>query len=261
MRVIAVINQKGGVGKTTTTANLAHALALAGNRVTVIDLDPQSHLASCFGLNGREHRGMDDVLLQGEPIEQYLIRIRENLQLIPAGASLNDIEHLQCGTGKGALLQRALSGKCQNQDFVFIDCPPASGLLAVNALLASKEVLIPVTGDYLSLEGLSFLMATIRNFEQKLNHPLQEWIVVTRFHRRRRLGREVMEKLLSYFPDKVYATQIRETAALAECPGQGRTIFEYRPRSNGAIDYESLAGDVLHSQTLADSLEVIACDG
>lgn len=251
MRIISVINQKGGVGKTTTTANLAHALAIAGNKVTVIDLDPQSHLGSSLGIDGREYSGMDVVLLENVAIDSVSINVRDNLNLVPAGADLGQLELLsEGGSKKGTRLRDALKGQFQDQDFVLIDCPPASGLLAVNALLASQEVLIPVTGDYLSLEGLSFLMATIKNFEQKLGHHLKERIVLTRLHTRRRLGKEVLAKILEYFPNKVFATHIRETAALAECPGIGKTIFEYRAKGNGALDYQALASDVMHENTI-----------
>lgn len=256
MRIISVINQKGGVGKTTTTANLAHALALAGNKVTVIDLDPQSHLGSSLGIDGREYSGVDMVLLENASIEASIIKVRENLNLIPAGADLGQIEHLsQGGAKKGSRLRDALKGQLQGQDYILIDCPPASGLLAVNALLASQEVLIPVTGDYLSLEGLSFLMATIKNFEEKLGHHLKEWIVLTRLHTRRRLGKEVLAKILEYFPNKVFTTHIRETAALAECPGMGKTIFEYRSKSNGALDYQALANDLMYANTIKPEFE------
>jgi len=252
MRILSVINQKGGVGKTTTTVNLAHALALSGKKVTVIDLDPQSQLASSLGLNGRDYVGMDEVLLEGASIRPSVIKVREKLNLIPAGADLRQIEHLvETGAKKGARLKQALTGNLQEQDYILIDCPPASGLLAVNALMASNEVLIPVAGDYLSLEGLSFLMATIKNFEQKLGHKLKERIVLTRFHMRRRLPKEILGKILEYFPGKIFATQIRETAALAECPGAGKTIFEYRPKNNGAIDYRELAEDLMFDRTLS----------
>lgn len=251
MRIISVINQKGGVGKTTTTVNLAHALALAGKKVTLLDLDPQGHLCSSFGINNREYAGMDEVLIQQAPIEEYVIDVRKNCRLVPAGADLLQIEQLaETGAKKGTRLREALHGQFQDQDFILIDCPPASGLITVNALLASQEVIIPVTGDYLALEGLSFLMSTIRNFEKKLGHNLKEWIVMTRFHRRRRLPKEVLEKILAYFPDQVFATHVRETAALAECPGRGKTIFEYRSSDNGAVDYQGLAEDVITGRTL-----------
>lgn len=252
MRTIAVINQKGGVGKTTTTVNLGYALTLLGNKVTVIDLDPQSHLSSSLGINSREYAGMDEILLHNAPLAQSLIKVRENLHLVPAGAELAQIEHLsEGGAKKGARLRQALKGQLQDQDYVLIDCPPASGILAVNALLASDEVIIPVTGDYLSLQGLSFLIATIRNFEQKLGHKLKQWIVLTRFHTRRRLPKEVLSKILEYFPQQVFATHVRETAALAECPGAGKTIFEYRSSDHGATDYRQLADDLVNRRTIS----------
>ena len=180
MRTIAVINQKGGVGKTTTTANLAHELALQGNKVVAIDLDPQGHLGASFGVHDPDTAGLDQVLMDGVAID---------------------------------------------------DC--------VN------EVLVPVVGDFLSLEGLSYLMGTFRNFEKKLGHKLDEHIVLTRYHKRRRLPEEILSKLKHYFPKQILKTRIREAAALAECPGVGKTIFEYKKNSNGAHDYLALADDLM----------------
>lgn len=251
MRTIAVINQKGGVGKTTTTANLAHALVLNGHKVTAIDLDPQGHLAASFGINHQEYAGIDDVLLEGTSISDCAIEVRDSLNLVPAGAGLGALEQLvNGGSNRGTLLRNALQGQFQDQDFVLIDCPPASGLLVVNALFSTNEVLVPVVGDYLSLHGLSYLMSTFKNFEAKLGHKIQEWIVLTRYHRRRRLPEEIMQKLRQYFPKRVFATRIREAAALAECPSFGKTIFEYRKRSNGAADYQALAMDLISGRTI-----------
>ncbi len=251
MRIISVINQKGGVGKTTTTVNLAHALALQGKKVTCIDLDPQSHLAASFGVTERDISGMDDVLLHGEALEDKIIDVRENIQLVPAGSELGQLEHLvDGGASRGGLLKKALQGQLEDQDFVLIDCPPASGLLVVNALFCTKEVIVPVVGDYLSLHGLSYLIATFRNFERKLGHKIREWIVMTRFHKRRRLPHEIMGRLLEYFPRQVFMTPIREGAALAECPSFGKTIFEYRNNSIGAQDYRELAVDLLSERTM-----------
>lgn len=250
MRTIAVLNQKGGVGKTTTTANLAHALALNGYRVTAIDLDPQAHLGTSLGVNDREISGMDDVLLNNVPVGERVLNIHEGLNLVPSGCELGKMEQLVNGSGRGTYLKSALKGRFRKQDFILIDCPPASGLLMVNALFYAKEILVPVAGDYLSLQGLSYLVNSFRNFETQLNHKIKEWIVLTRFHKRRRLPHEVFNLLLEYFPDRVFKTRIRETAALAECPGFGKTIFEYRRNSNGALDYQSLAIDLVEGRTL-----------
>ena len=250
MRIIAVINQKGGVGKTTTTANLAHALALSGYKVTAIDLDPQAHLGVCLGVNERDISGMDDVLMHEVPINERVMQVRDGLNFVPAGCELGKMEQLVNGSARsGKALKTAMQGKFKTEDFVLIDCPPASGLLTVNALFSANEVLTPVAGDYLSLQGLSYLVATFLNFETQLGHKIKDWIVLTRYHQRRRLPDEVFAKLQEHFPKRVFKTRIREVAALAECPGVGKTIFEYRNKSHGAEDYRSLAVDLIKQRT------------
>jgi chromosome partitioning protein len=251
MRTIAVINQKGGVGKTTTTANLAHALTLNNYKVITIDLDPQGHLAASFGVHNHEIAGVDDVLLHGASITDCTIEVREGLKLIQAGSKLAKVEQkIDGGVSRGTLLRNALENKFTDQDFVLIDCPPASGLLVVNALFCTNEVLVPVVGDYLSLQGLSYLMGTFKNFEEKLGHKFKEHIVFTRYHKRRRLPEQILDKLQYYFPEQILKTRIREVAALAECPGVGKTIFEYRKNSNGAHDYHALAGDLVAGRVM-----------
>lgn len=251
MRTVAVINQKGGVGKTTTTVNLAHALVLSGKRVTVIDLDPQGHLSASLGVNGRDVAGMDRILLEGVALSELALEVRERLRLVPAGTDLGRMERLTDGHAeRGNRLREAMQANSNDEDFVLIDCPPASGQLIFTALSVANEILVPVIGDYLSLRGMSYLIGTIRKFESGCRRRLMPWIVVTRFHKRRRLPHEVIEKLLEYFPGRVLTTPIRETAALAECPSFGQTIFEYNNRSNGADDYRSLAADFLHGRTM-----------
>ncbi len=250
MRTIAVINQKGGVGKTTTTTNLAHALVLNQHRVTVIDLDPQGHLSNSLGVNNLAQPGLDSVLLKGAPIEECAISVRPGLSLVPAGPELGNLESASLKSPKRATLLRDAMQDCfTDQDYVLIDCPPASGLLVVNALFSTHETLIPVSGDYLSLQGLSYLIGTFKKFGQ-LGHKIQEWFVMTRIHSRRRLPAQVMQTLKQYFPDRVLATRIREVAALAECPGVGKTIFEYQQKSHGASDYHALALDLAGRRTL-----------
>ena len=169
VRVVAIINQKGGVGKTTTSTNLTHALAKKGYKVTVIDLDPQGHLAISFGVISPQISGVDAVMLGEKNIEQQLIVARDNLQLIVAGPRLQEIEQLTDGGAKrGDLLRKALHENLQDQDFVFVDCPPSSGVLVANALFAADEVLIPMTSDFLALQGLSHLVATLKRFESAL---------------------------------------------------------------------------------------------
>lgn len=251
VRIIAVINQKGGVGKTTTTANLTHALAKLGKKVTAIDFDPQGHLGVSFGMFSRERPGIDEVLLEQAPLDQRIIRVRENLQLLAAGPRLQEIDQLnEGGAARGDLLRKALSNNLLDQDFVFIDCPPSSGLLIANALFSTEEILIPMTGDFLSLQGLSGLIATIRKFEQVLNRKYKIQLVISRYTSIRRISREVLKKLQHYFPDQILATMIRENALLAECPGFGKTILEYRSSSRSARDFRNLATDFLEGKVM-----------
>ncbi len=248
MRAIAVINQKGGVGKTTTTANLAHALALAGHKVTIVDLDPQGHLAAHLGAFKRDQQGVDQIMLGEKQVKEVITDVRDGLKLIPAGSELDVLERGGGNEQSRERLQGAVDTVGADQDFILIDCPPASGLLIDYALTAVDEIIVPVASDYLALRGLSDLIATLRQFEEKHAHSFTQWIVVTRFHLRRRLSWEVRDKLVEYFPKGVLETPIRETSVLAECPSFGKTAFEYKRGNNGAADYESLARNFLRGE-------------
>lgn len=250
-RVVAIINQKGGVGKTTTSANLTHALAKAGKKVTVIDLDPQGHLAVSFGEFNRNTSGIDEVLLGITDISENLVAVRENLQLIVAGPRLQEIEQLSEGGAKrGDLLRKALHENLSDQDFVFIDCPPSSGLLVANALFAADEILVPMTSDFLALQGLSHMMGTIKRFEKALQRKYKLFLVMSRYASTRRISKDVLSTMLQHFPQQVLGTVIRETALLAECPSFGKTILEYRPGSRSARDFRSLAKDFLEGKVM-----------
>ena len=248
MRTIAVINQKGGVGKTTTTANIAHAFAIKGHTVTGIDMDPQGHLAAHWGCYQKEADGVDQVLLGEKTIPQVATLARDRLHLIPAGHELKNIERGEAGDLSADVLKQALSSVADTQDFTFIDCPPASGLLIDYALSAADEMIIPVAADYLALRGLSDIIETVGKFEQKFDKKFSYWVVVTRFHSRRKLSWEVRDKLLEYFPENLLATSIREASVLAECPSFGKTAFEYKGANFGAYDYASLARDLLNGE-------------
>ncbi|MCU7930392.1 MAG: ParA family protein [Candidatus Thiodiazotropha sp. (ex Codakia rugifera)] len=246
MRRIALINQKGGVGKTTITTNLGHALALAGHRVTVIDLDPQGQLASSYGIFRAPTKGIDQVLLNSADPGSVKLGIRDMLTLIPAGARLQEIEYLHDGgASRARLLQQALQGTIDDQAFVLFDCPPSSGLLVSNAIFAADEALIPVSGDHMSLNGLAKMLVTIKKFEPYLENPVRQWIGLNRSFPRRRLTKEVEVKLRKHFPEQLLNAHIREAAAIAECPGIGRTIFEYKPSSQSAREFQALAGELL----------------
>jgi len=247
--VIAVMNQKGGVGKTTTTFNLAHALSMTNKRVLAIDLDPQAHLTASFGIDTHSHPGIDEVMMRNASLSDVKLKVRDNISLIPAGPSLAEFDQVkEGGSQRGWYLKKILS-RVRGSDIVLVDCPPSAGLLTMNALLAAKEMLIPVSGDYLALHGLSRLMGILKNIESRLQRQTKKWVVVTRFHERRRLAREVRDKLLQHFPGQVLATPIRESVALAESPSFAKTIFEYKQHSNGAQDYTDLADDLLSGRT------------
>jgi len=252
MRTIAVINQKGGVGKTTTAVNLGHALALKGKRVMLADLDPQGHLSACLGLFRAPEQGLDSVLLDGEVLSERAVATRELLQLVPAGKRLQEFETVSGGVERSRILERCLNNAPPDVDYVIFDCPPSAGLLVVNAAVAADDLLIPVAGDYLSLTGLARLMGTIKKLEGLRSKPMQKWIFLSRFIRQRRLSREVQRKIQQHFPHHLLQTSVREAAVLAECAGAGRTVFEYRAKSKSAQEFRTLAEDFLQGKVMLD---------
>lgn len=247
MRILAILNHKGGVGKTTTCVNLACAYADQGLSILAIDLDPQSHLSVSLGLKDPGLSGVDSIFLDHGNTADYIVTIRGKLDLLPAGYRLGEIERLAAKGRQQAMLLRDAIGPIQsNYDIILIDCPPTSGLLNFNALYAATEVIIPVSSDFLALHGLSQLLHTLNSAEKFMHKKLLLWIALTRFTKRRRLSHQVREKLIKYFPEQLLATIVRENAPLAECPSFGKSIFEYSKRSNGAKDYAALADDILY---------------
>jgi chromosome partitioning protein len=245
MRIIAVMNHKGGVGKTTTTLNLGHALAAAGKRVTLIDMDPQGHLTICCGNIANRDAGLDQLLMQRATTKEILREIGPRLSLISAGPKLAEFEQQKGDSSLALRLRNGIAEHAATQDFVLIDCPPSSGLLVINSLFAATEVLVPVTGDYLALLGLSRLLGIFKHIEKAMKHALPLQFVLTRFDLRRKLTRGIRAKMLKHFPGQVLATYIRESVALAESPGFQKSIFEYQPQGHGAHDYKALAQDLL----------------
>lgn len=247
LRILAILNHKGGVGKTTTCFNLASAYAAKNLRVLAIDLDPQSHLTVSLGLHEPGLTGVDDIFLERSAAASFIINVRENLDILPAGFRLAEIEKLSAqGRKQAKVLSQALQPVYDQYDMILLDCPPTSGLLNFNALYTANEVIIPVSSDYLALHGLSQLLKTLKSAEKFMQKPLQLWIAITRFTGRRRLSNQVRDKLIKYFPQQLLATTVRENAPLAESPSFGKSIFEYSKRSNGARDYAELADDILY---------------
>jgi chromosome partitioning protein len=250
VKVIAIINQKGGVGKTTTSANLGSAIAELGKKVTIIDLDPQGHLAVSLGVR-KNQSGIDEVLTGEKSIQQQVISLSDNLQIITSGLKLKEIEQLtENRAHRGDLLKNALHESLQDQDYVFIDCPPSSGLLIVNALFATDEIVIPMTSDFLALQGLSHLMGTIKKFESVLKKQYIAWLVISRYTPNRKISKQVLNMLLTYFPKQILATTIKETTLLAECPSFGQSILEYRSGSRSAKEFRKLAIDFMEGRIM-----------
>jgi chromosome partitioning protein len=249
-RIVAIANQKGGVGKTTTAINLSAALTRHGKQTLLIDIDPGSH--ATYGLGILAHKLENTVynLLKGDAaVEEVIIEILiEDLSMdfVPSSLELAEAEMLLFNLpGREYLLSNALS-PVTKYDFIFIDCPPSLGLLTLNSLVAAKEVFIPLQTEFLALQGLSKLLDSIAIVKERLNPELELMgVCATRFDGRKILNREVVEKIKTYFGDKAYSLPIRENISLAESPSHGLTIFEYSPSSFGAEDYMTLAKDIL----------------
>ena len=260
MRRIAVLNQKGGVGKTTTTVNLAAALAAEGNRTLVLDLDPQAHATLHLGLlPGRSGPSLYDVLTQGMSLAEVRHEVAPNLHICGSHIDLAAAEIELIGTvGRETILRDQLDAALEEDpfDYVLMDCPPSLGILTLNALCAAREVFIPLQAHFLALHGLSKLLETINLVCKRVNRDLRVGgVVLCLYDAGTRLGGEVIDDLDQYFDGRkhatspwaearVFRTRIRRNIRLAECPSFGQSIFQYAPTSRGAEDYASLAGEV-----------------
>ena len=245
-RIISMANQKGGVAKTTSTVNLAAALKERGNRVLVIDLDPQSNLTMSFGIDP-EHleQSMFDVLVHRLPI-QTIIHQRE-VDVAAASIDLAGAElALSAMIGRERSLEKAISAVKSDYDFILIDTPPSLGLLTINAFTASTGVIVPVQLEYLSLRGLVQLESTLQMIREHLNPVVHiEGILPTMVEGRTVHGREALDLLQANFQDLVFETRIKKSVKLAEAPVQGGSVLSYQPDGAGANDYRALAEEVL----------------
>ncbi len=248
-RVIAVANQKGGVGKTTTVINLSAYLADVGKRVLVVDIDPQGNTTTGLGIDKkRVESSMYDVLLGSEPVMEALVPTEVvGLHLVPATIDLAgaDIE-LAGVSGRETLLKTAIQDIRGRYDYVFIDCPPSLGLLTLNALTAADAVMIPMQCEFFALEGLSQLLSTIELVRERLNSGLVlEGVVLTMYDGRTNLAAQVAEEVRKHFTDKVYRSVIPRAIRLSEAPSHGQPILRYDPKSRGAEGYRMLAEEVV----------------
>ncbi|MDT0091754.1 AAA family ATPase [Listeria marthii] len=248
-KVIALANQKGGVGKTTSSVNLSSSLAFLGKKVLLVDIDPQGNASSGVGVNkGEIEHCIYDVLVDDVAIQDVLQKTDlDNLNVIPATIQLAGAEvELVPAISREIRLKKAIDSIRDDYDFVIIDCPPSLGLLTLNALTAADSVLIPVQCEYYALEGLSQLLNTIRIVQKHLNEDLQiEGVLLTMLDARTNLGIQVIEEVKKYFQNKVFSTIIPRNVRLSEAPSHGKPILLYDAKSKGAEVYLELAKEVV----------------
>ncbi len=248
-KVIAVFNQKGGVGKTTTNVNLSSCIAVRGKKVLVVDIDPQGNTTSGLGIDKKGlQKTIYEVLIGESKAEQVIIKTPiENLYILPSSVQLAGAEiELTDLEEREKMLKNALQDVRDSYDYVFVDCPPSLGLLTINALAAADSVLIPIQCEYYALEGVSQLMNTIWLVQRGLNPDLKiEGVVLSMFDGRTNLSIQVVDEVKSYFKGKVYTSIIPRNIRLAEAPSYGIPILMYDPKSKGAEAYEELADEFI----------------
>ena len=248
-KIIALANQKGGVGKTRTSINLAAGLAYLGKKILLIDLDPQGNTTQGVGARNDVSYSTYDLLLKDVEASQCIIKRRiPPIDLIPATIDLagSDLEMANYENGREQLLKNKLAAIKDNYDFILIDCPPSLGLLITNALTAADSVIIPVQCEYYALEGLTQLLSTIRLVQKLYNPSLYiEGVLLTMYDSRTKLSTEVQQEVRKYFKERVYRSYIPRNVKLSEAPSYGKSIFEHDLKSEGARAYAALAQEVI----------------
>lgn len=248
-KIIAVVNQKGGVGKTTSAVNLAAAVGQRGKSVLLVDIDPQGNATSGMGLNKRElAKSSYDVIINGTPAKEVIKHTEfDGVDVLPANMNLAGAELELVDSSKRELnLKNALLLVKGEYDFIFMDCPPSLGLITLNALCAADTVLVPIQCEYYALEGLSQLISTVRQVKRLYNPMLEiEGVLLTMYDGRLNLTQQVVDELKRFFPKKVYSTPIPRNVKLSEAPSYGQPVMYYDKRSTGAAAYGSLADEFL----------------
>ena len=247
-RVISIANQKGGVGKTTTSINISTILAKKGKKVLLIDADPQGNATSGIGIEKKTDKSIYDVIIEETKIEEVVLETQiKNLKICPSNINLAGAEvELVSMISREYRLKERLEENKENYDYIIIDCPPSLGLITLNAFTASDSVLIPVQCEYFALEGLGQLLNTINLVKKHLNKSLEiEGAVLTMYDMRTNLSNQVVKEVKRYFEDKVYKTVIPRNIKLSEAPSFGMPITLYDPKSKGARAYEKLARELV----------------
>jgi chromosome partitioning protein len=247
-RIFTVANQKGGVGKTTTTVNIAAAMAMGGLRVLVIDLDPQGNASTALGVEHRDNAGVYEVLMGNTSMSEVVKKVAgfPALDCVSSSTSLANAEiNLVSMVARELQLKAAIDEVSANYDYIFIDCPPSLGLLTINAFAASKELLIPIQTEYYALEGLSQLLETYSVVKKRLNPNLNlSTIVLTMFDSRTRLSNDVAANVRSHFPNELIDIPIPRAVRVSEAPSYNQTVMTYDPLSPGAIAYMQVAREI-----------------
>ena len=248
-KIIAVVNQKGGVGKTTSAVNLAAAVGQRGKSVLLVDIDPQGNATSGMGLNKRElAKSSYDVIINGTPAKEVIKHTEfDGVDVLPANMNLAGAElELVDSSKRESNLKNALLLVKGEYDFIFMDCPPSLGLITLTALCAAATVLVPIQCEYYALEGLSQLISTVRQVKRLYNPMLEiEGVLLTMYDGRLNLTQQVVDELKRFFPKKVYSTPIPRNVKLSEAPSYGQPVMYYDKRSTGAAAYGSLADEFL----------------
>lgn len=248
-KIVAIVNQKGGVGKTTSAVNLAAAVGIKGKRVLLVDIDPQGNATSGFGINKRElKKSSYDVIINGTPAKDVIIKTKfDGVSVLPANMNLAgaELELIELSKRENNL-KNALALVKSEYDFIFLDCPPSLGLITLNGLCAADTVLVPIQCEYYALEGLSQLISTVRQVKRLYNPMLEiEGVLLTMYDGRLNLTNQVVEELKRFFPKKVYSTPIPRTVKLSEAPSYGEPIMYYDKRSKGTEAYLAVADEFL----------------
>ncbi|MDC0984890.1 ParA family protein [Gammaproteobacteria bacterium] len=252
MKILSIVNQKGGVGKTTTSINLAACLHKMKRKVLLIDLDPQSNATRGSGVDSATlQSSVNDVLLGRSSIDEAIVSsVHDGYDLLPATPTLTESEvSLVSKNNREFILKNTLEDISSNYDYILMDCPPSLNILTVNSLVSATGVLIPVQCEFYALQGLSELVNTINQIQSSSNESLKiEGILRTMFDSRNNLSNDVSDQLTEYFPNELYKTKIPRNIRVAEAPSHGKSILQYDGLSKGSLSYYSLAGEIIKDE-------------